>query len=302
MATTSRNVIIRSKGCRTCRSRKVRCDQTHPFCQRCARAGINCQGYTPPTTFVPQRAELSLSAEPRALPFPAEPKHVACLAKGMLIGKPGDGQAYSFIRYGLSASKEQNYLLHTSSRCLARVFYGRQFKLRDAIADGLARYGEMLQVLSREIATATSVSTVDLIQVVVICILLEAVIAHPVGNSSFSGVHSHIGGLAQIIRLRGPKALQLNKDLLPLEVCRCYIVGRAIYARTPTFMAEPQWKIIPWKYEEKHPFTEVFDIMCAASHSDMRRPIFVNMPCLGVISQACSTTLSAYMSRPSNGL
>jgi hypothetical protein len=141
------------------------------------------------------------------------------------------------------------------------VFYGRQFRLRDAITDGLAKYGKMLNILSREIAKPSSVRTVDLCQVIMMCILLENIVAHTVGGKDFSGMHSHISGLAQVIRLRGPKAFQGNKDVLPFEVCRAYIVGRAVNLRTPTFLSEPQWKTVPWKYEEKHPFTEVFDIV-----------------------------------------
>lgn len=33
-------------GCKTCKLRRVKCDETKPFCQRCARAKINCQGYS----------------------------------------------------------------------------------------------------------------------------------------------------------------------------------------------------------------------------------------------------------------
>jgi hypothetical protein len=264
MATTPRNVIIRSRGCRTCRARKVRCDQTHPLCQRCARAGINCQGYLEPTTFLVENSqsfELSLSAEPRALPYPAEPKHIACLAKGMLIGQPGDGQGFSWMRYSMSISEGQNYLLHTSVRCLAWVFYGREFRLRDAIDDGLVKYGKMLQVLRHEIVNPKPTRTADLIQVILLCIMLESIVGYTAGDSSFAGMHSHIDGLTQIFRLRGPKAFQNMPDMLPFEICRCYIVGKAIKMRIPTFMSEPAWKTIPWKYQEKNAYSEVWDIL-----------------------------------------
>jgi hypothetical protein len=35
-----------SKGCNTCRQRKVKCDLTRPTCCRCSRLGIECAGYT----------------------------------------------------------------------------------------------------------------------------------------------------------------------------------------------------------------------------------------------------------------
>jgi hypothetical protein len=35
-----------SRGCRTCRMRRVKCDEAHPSCSRCTKAGKICLGYT----------------------------------------------------------------------------------------------------------------------------------------------------------------------------------------------------------------------------------------------------------------
>lgn len=32
-------------GCWTCRERKVKCDETDPFCLQCRRKGVSCKGY-----------------------------------------------------------------------------------------------------------------------------------------------------------------------------------------------------------------------------------------------------------------
>ncbi|KAL6904749.1 hypothetical protein GGI43DRAFT_398008 [Trichoderma evansii] len=37
----------RSKGCNTCKRRKVKCDEGKPGCQRCSRLGRECEGYQP---------------------------------------------------------------------------------------------------------------------------------------------------------------------------------------------------------------------------------------------------------------
>jgi hypothetical protein len=42
----------RSKGCGTCKLRKVKCDETRPKCTRCSVAGIDCAGFTPRLRFV----------------------------------------------------------------------------------------------------------------------------------------------------------------------------------------------------------------------------------------------------------
>ncbi|KAI9760607.1 MAG: GAL4 enhancer protein [Chaenotheca gracillima] len=42
----------RSKGCGTCRKRRVKCDETHPTCDRCHRGGFNCAGYARESVFI----------------------------------------------------------------------------------------------------------------------------------------------------------------------------------------------------------------------------------------------------------
>jgi hypothetical protein len=264
MSTPSRHVIFRSRGCRTCRARKVKCDQTHPFCQRCAGSGLKCRGYSEPTTFLhenPQSTDLSLSAEPRALPYPAESKHIAFLAKCLAFETLGDKKGYAWLRNGLCASEDRSYLLFTSSRCLAYVFYGRHFKQHRTITDGMDGYGKMLRVLRGELSKPMAVTTGDLLQVIVTSILVESVIAPTMGNFNFGGLHAHIDGLARILQMRGPKAFQQKLELQPFQVCRCYIIGRAINTRTPTFLAEAQWKALPWQYEEKGSLMELWDIL-----------------------------------------
>ncbi|CAH0046940.1 unnamed protein product [Clonostachys solani] len=36
----------RSTGCKTCKQRRVRCDEAKPLCRECSRLGYRCQGYT----------------------------------------------------------------------------------------------------------------------------------------------------------------------------------------------------------------------------------------------------------------
>jgi hypothetical protein len=40
------------KGCYTCRRRRVKCDNTLPFCRKCHHAGIECLGYQKPLVWV----------------------------------------------------------------------------------------------------------------------------------------------------------------------------------------------------------------------------------------------------------
>ncbi|KAM0345034.1 hypothetical protein ACHAPU_006920 [Fusarium lateritium] len=42
----------RSKACRTCKRRRVKCDHHKPSCQRCEKAGLTCEGYVTHGEFV----------------------------------------------------------------------------------------------------------------------------------------------------------------------------------------------------------------------------------------------------------
>jgi hypothetical protein len=51
----------RSKGCRTCVSRRVRCDLTRPHCTRCARSNRMCQGYKQDLLFIDENTRIKQS-------------------------------------------------------------------------------------------------------------------------------------------------------------------------------------------------------------------------------------------------
>lgn len=50
-----------SRGCGSCKRRKVKCDETHPTCTRCQIAGIECAGYVQRLRFVDERPRMRRS-------------------------------------------------------------------------------------------------------------------------------------------------------------------------------------------------------------------------------------------------
>jgi len=52
-----------SKGCGSCKRRKVKCDKTNPQCTRCRTAGIECTGFTPRLRFVDENPRIRRSME-----------------------------------------------------------------------------------------------------------------------------------------------------------------------------------------------------------------------------------------------
>ena len=68
LSTTSAGEIRRARllkvrtGCRTCKRRKIKCDETKPNCNRCSVFGVECGGYNRP----PQTCNFGLSKSSRA--------------------------------------------------------------------------------------------------------------------------------------------------------------------------------------------------------------------------------------------
>jgi len=52
---------IRSKGCVTCKARRLKCDEGLPLCRRCNKAGITCGGYQLTNRFVDERPRIERS-------------------------------------------------------------------------------------------------------------------------------------------------------------------------------------------------------------------------------------------------
>ena len=52
-----------SKGCGTCKRRKVKCDNTRPQCARCCKAGLECSGFATRLRFVDETTRVQRSVE-----------------------------------------------------------------------------------------------------------------------------------------------------------------------------------------------------------------------------------------------
>lgn len=46
MASSVNKITRSTNGCRTCKRRRKKCDETQPQCKVCTRLGIECEGYT----------------------------------------------------------------------------------------------------------------------------------------------------------------------------------------------------------------------------------------------------------------
>lgn len=78
-------------GCITCKARRVKCSEERPYCHRCKKTGIKCEGY-------PQNPK---SQPPKAAREPQSPKHSQVPAKSLFQSKE-DASGFRFTVQTLS--------------------------------------------------------------------------------------------------------------------------------------------------------------------------------------------------------
>ena len=111
-------------GCKTCKNRRIKCDETRPACQRCVNSNRTCDGYNPPKAWI-----FSLpSPESQAILIPStsglENKNPAEEHTPELVASTSDSGVDNPSRYlnGNLQKHHNNELIHTN---LSRGSIGR---------------------------------------------------------------------------------------------------------------------------------------------------------------------------------
>lgn len=165
-------------GCRTCRTRKVKCDERRPACERCQRANRNCEGYVAENRFVDENSRTERHAKRKSLPQAYQPK--APSGQNLVvsfISKSGPG-----LDLGLRAFEDNIYVSYMLSNlflgipittplwphhpqaedsasvsgtislhALATMYFGRVHHQNFITVRGQALYGQALLSLNRDL-------------------------------------------------------------------------------------------------------------------------------------------------------
>lgn len=72
---------------------------------------------------------------------------------------------------------------------------------------------------------------------------------------------SHVKGMAELVRLRGPSAYSEGTDNLILRSCRVNMILGALCALQPTFLSSDQWRSVPWGASPRTDYDAMIDLM-----------------------------------------
>ncbi|KAL3419045.1 C6 finger domain-containing protein [Phlyctema vagabunda] len=278
-----------SKGCRTCRRRRVKCDERQPLCARCERGGFDCEGYGRALSFVSENsrakrrslkqealraksigkgelrrrstatgseADLTMAARP--------PSELTCAAFkdeiqiSFTFAKlfAWDEKSIAWLSWGYKSS---GYSINSDAlKALSGIYYGRAHHETSVERYGCVHYTKTLRAL-REAIDSNRGMLLD-----VLLAGMSALCYEMIASPSYGGLLLHAGGIGRLIELRGPEQHRDAFELHLLSTMRNSICIKAMLDRKRCFLEREEWKTIPWSsHPEGRAMVEwVQDIMC----------------------------------------
>ncbi|KAG5782221.1 hypothetical protein H9Q73_004090 [Fusarium xylarioides] len=254
----------RSKGCLTCRKRRVKCDEQRPTCKRCNKGFHPCQ-YDDNLVFVnhlhdaakfvrSHDAKLqSSNALAQREDFKQMPitidlhgfknevvtsffvKNLVVLVKSPL----GDGSSILNLFSG-----EADSTAGMSGLCVAEAFFSSIHCIPEMRVHASALYGQAVQKLKADIGTRTDVSR-SLPHATIWSALFLGVY-EMISSDSMSNWLQHCHGAAAMTEMTGPHGFQMDAAKPILQINRSFISIGAMANRKRTFLEQHEWKHIPW--------------------------------------------------------
>ncbi|OCL03880.1 hypothetical protein AOQ84DRAFT_442428 [Glonium stellatum] len=251
-----------SKGCQTCKKRKIKCDERRPTCQRCEKSGYSCGGYERPIPFHNTSiAPFNLVEENK--PSISQHSFPNCMTRIVprirnpapnelsLVAFKGD-MCFAFLfenfvwrSYGtpwlqMAASGKLDSLALESSQALSQANFGSSHRLPDIQINGAIQYGKALRALIPGLSDPSKPG-VEILLVPIMILLI-----HATSQADQEGSISHVKGLAMLLHVCGPERFQREPLRGAFESCRATLVTAGLVARQRTFLEQEKWQTIPW--------------------------------------------------------
>ncbi|KAL3475521.1 hypothetical protein BJX99DRAFT_271048 [Aspergillus californicus] len=244
-----------SKGCQTCRTRKIKCDLLLPGCTQCSKSGWTCPEYGDSVERMFQYHNSDLFKNPRKEPSvekKASRNARITLIPGVTvlndvmpstiakeITQPMDDLA---IDYFLSTHAFRDdgivrgcfeYLLvsndllthktvFASLRAAALAAYGNKFRHKDILCESRRYYGDALRLVNCALQSQRDAATNQTMIAILLLNTFEALTSE--GLSSMVNSDGHMRGVMMIMNMRGKSLMDTRQGLqVFLHMCRCLI-------------------------------------------------------------------------------
>ncbi|KAK0756459.1 hypothetical protein N5P37_011112 [Trichoderma harzianum] len=274
----------RSRGCITCRQRKVKCDEKLPHCLRCLNSSRECLGYGNPQLFINQVLATTPSAKTEEKDMKVVTKFSTTGVNFPLTLSPDIGGQDVVISHlinkfpidfawrlppgakssplsAIFTSLSRRATAYVSGICLAQAFYARAHKRHDLMAHATILYSRSLQHLRQDLQVLDrSTSAVSMYSNLWSSFLL--CLYEIVSGVSSAGWLEHCHGITALIQMLGPHAFQELGANLMLETYRGLIIVNFLVKRKRCFLEAPDWKTVPWTIKRKSLGSQLQDLFC----------------------------------------
>ncbi|RBR19631.1 hypothetical protein FVER53590_25007 [Fusarium verticillioides] len=248
----------RSKACRTCKRRRVKCDQSKPHCQRCEKAGIACEGYVPYGEFVDETTRFAKDKSPMkdnhllvqlASQSPKATEQQIWRPQPLLLDQDAVIHAHLLSRIDevtpLMANLESITVSDSTRslavRALAAVYFGKTNGDKRIFDLGSREYVKALNRVQHDLASSTTVLEWDTLASVICLCMFENIVF-----TDKTGWLKHYEGITQLVKLRGPWRHKTVLERELLRQCRFEIILCALINRKHCYLTLPEWQTVPW--------------------------------------------------------
>ncbi|KAI2465540.1 hypothetical protein F4781DRAFT_21297 [Annulohypoxylon bovei var. microspora] len=250
-------VAGRSKGCNTCRRRRVKCDEAKPQCYRCVKAGFRCEGYERATQW------RHTSVTPRLASRFHGPEFTELTQNGSMTFRPapelslvafeGDmctahmfrnfvWKSYGSLWLDQAAEGKLGSLSLDAVKALARLNFGLSNRIHDFELQGAAQYGKCLRVLAGELGKDGSEvhDSRTLVVPILVLMMVSAIQADRIAAVF------HLRAIGKVLMLCGPRAFQQQPLRNAFEAARSTLLVASLFSRRRTFLESPCWQDTPY--------------------------------------------------------
>ncbi|KAI0595932.1 hypothetical protein F4775DRAFT_566622 [Biscogniauxia sp. FL1348] len=283
--------VRRSKGCNTCRKKKIKCDEQKPRCGQCRKGVRVCEGYHQPTIFLNSSGEDYKNGAPslhgkdkpisktpylekktpyrnawsvqKAIPPPrCLPSQTWSWSVDQILGEFLDNclplsasqeVPLSWIRNLVSVEKEVDALPLAMS-ALAFGWAGHVDGRPQLVDKGLQLYSAAVRQLRSEIHVHSPLQVLATTAIFTFYELCEF------GCETNPGWIYHMAGIAASLVALGPEMVSTEPYLQVFSFCRMIFIIHGLNRRRRVCAAAPMWTHVPFRYRTKNEFHVFFDI------------------------------------------
>jgi hypothetical protein len=260
----------RSTGCRNCVRRRVKCDERRPFCDRCEKAKLQCDGFRNTLIFIDETRQTlrrlaplqsthvttapTLRQSPPKRSGPALEFH---FGTQLALSSVSDDVYLSYLldKFFASGAECQDYSSNRTwmvvclsrqeehptaalaLKCLATSFFGRKHRQNSIMNEGAKSYGQALLALRQTLQDPNRAWSFDALAATTALSHYEYIMF-----TTRQGWIQHAQGVAKLIEMRGPERFQQWPERAILDVNKLILIAQCLTARKRCFLEGDEWQ------------------------------------------------------------